>query len=210
MTSGLVCHSDGLIDSAISSLQSLVVNDSQVPLDVDRILCIIQKLCGLSVMVPGNPIHGVSYIPKNLLSLVNSHSLRITTRLRVRTLCAIIVLLAALSQQNLPYNPSGMKEVPGNDLLYFDDLSYQEELASFCCHILQGVVLAIKQEVSPIARGSLALEACNCIASVLKMDDNILCICNELVEIARACLSTKHSYLLSTSNFIANHLHTLT
>ncbi|CAO2835907.1 unnamed protein product [Amaranthus hypochondriacus] len=205
LTSSLVCHSDGLIDSALSSLQSLVFEDSPSPFDVDRIICIIQKLCGLLIMVPGNPMHGITHIPKRLLSLVNSHSWRITTRLRVRTLCTNILLLAALSQHNLPYYPSGIKEVPGNNLLYFDEPSYHEELSSFCSNLLQDLLFAIKQESSPTARGSLALEACNCIASVLKMDDSIMCLCNELVEIARSCLSTKHNYLLSTSNFLAKH-----
>ncbi|KNA22780.1 hypothetical protein SOVF_031280 isoform A [Spinacia oleracea] len=216
LTIGLVCHSDGLIDSAICSLQSVV---GGTPLDVDRIICIIQKLCsllimvpgtGLLIMVPGNPIRGVTYISKSLLSLVNSNALRITARLKVRTLSANIILLAALSQHKLPYSPGDMKEVPGNDLLYFDDPSYQEELASFCRHLLQDMILAIKEEASPITRGSLALEACNSIASVLEIDDNVLCICNELMEIAGSCLSKEHFYLLSTSKlFVANHLRNL-
>ncbi|XP_021852740.1 uncharacterized protein [Spinacia oleracea] len=207
LTIGLVCHSDGLIDSAICSLQSVV---GGTPLDVDRIICIIQKLCSLLIMVPGNPIRGVTYISKSLLSLVNSNALRITARLKVRTLSANIILLAALSQHKLPYSPGDMKEVPGNDLLYFDDPSYQEELASFCRHLLQDMILAIKEEASPITRGSLALEACNSIASVLEIDDNVLCICNELMEIAGSCLSKEHFYLLSTSKlFVANHLRNL-
>ena len=41
---------------------------------------------------------------------------------------------------------------------------------------------------------------------VPQMDDSVMCLCNELVEIAKSCLSTKHNYLLSTSNFLAKHL----
>lgn len=41
-------------------------------------------------------------------------------------------------------------QVPGNDDLFFDDQSYHEELASFCGHIIQDVILAIKQEASPV------------------------------------------------------------
>ncbi|XP_021755710.1 UPF0505 protein-like isoform X1 [Chenopodium quinoa] len=211
LTSSLVSHSDGLIDSTISSLQNFVAQDSVTPLDVDRIICIIQKLCSLLIMVPGNPMRGVTFIPKSLLSLVNSHSLQKTARLRVRILCANIIMLAALSQHKLPYSPCGTKEVPGNDLLHFDDLYYHEELASICGHILPDFVHAVKEEASPIARGSLALEACNCIVSALQIDENVSSICNELVEIARSCLSTNHKYLLSTSNFfVANQMRSVT
>ncbi|KMS96244.1 hypothetical protein BVRB_000520 isoform C [Beta vulgaris subsp. vulgaris] len=210
LASGLVCHSDGLIESAIRTLQSLIAEDSPTLLDVDRIVCVIQKLCGLLIMVPGNSMLGVTYIPKNLLSLVNNHSLVMPARLSVRTSCANILLLAAWSQHKLPYTPGGIKEmqVPGNDLLFFDDSSYHEELASFCGRILQNVVLAIKQETCPNARGNLALEACNCIASVIKVDDNISRICNELVEMATPCLNTNHSYFFSTSKFLVNQFRT--
>lgn len=48
-------------------------------------------------------------------------------------------------------------------------------------------------------------QAIKMFVDVPQMDDSIMCLCNELVEIARSCLSTKHNYLLSTSNFLAKH-----
>uniref|UniRef100_A0A2P2LXS9 Uncharacterized protein n=1 Tax=Rhizophora mucronata TaxID=61149 RepID=A0A2P2LXS9_RHIMU len=51
---GLVSHSDGLIVSAISCLESAHFTDgSRTSIDVDVILSSIHKLCGLLVMVPG-------------------------------------------------------------------------------------------------------------------------------------------------------------
>ncbi|BBH02020.1 hypothetical protein Prudu_012459 [Prunus dulcis] len=148
---GLISHSDGLIDSAINSLQILdVLDGSRTPIDADGVLSSIQKLFSLLVMVPGNLEHGVTMTP----------------RMRVKFLCAIVSLLAALSQQNLPYHADNGKLL-GNDELFFGDPSYLHELASLCQFVLQNLVDAIQQEPSMTARGSMALEACNCIASSL-------------------------------------------
>ncbi|RXI03462.1 hypothetical protein DVH24_004114 [Malus domestica] len=174
---GLVSHSDGLIDSAINSLQSLDVMDgSRLPIDADAVLSSVQKLFSFLVMVPGNPEDGVTYFPKNLVSLLNSQSW-MTPRMRVKVFCAIISLLAALSQRNLPYHADGEKNL----------------------------VDAIQQEPSKAARGSMALEACNCIASSLILSQEISSICSNLIETGKSCMSTNNRYLQSTIKFM-DHL----
>lgn len=201
---GLVSHADGLLDSAMTCLQSGVLfNDSGISLDVDRIMSMIQKMCSILIMVPGNPRRGIVYFPKTLLSLVKSWSSWMTTRLEVRTSCAIISSLAASAQNMLLYNVRGTVEVPGNNLLFFDDALYHEELASFCHCVLQNMLHAIREEDSPVARGNLALDACNCIATFLKMNDDTLAVCKELMEIAQSSLSTQDKYLGSTLEFLA-------
>ncbi|KAM1041248.1 hypothetical protein ACFX13_031192 [Malus domestica] len=201
---GLVSHSDGLIDSAINSLQSLDVMDgSRLPIDADAVLSSVQKLFSFLVMVPGNPEDGVTYFPKNLVSLLNSQSW-MTPRMRVKVFCAIISLLAALSQRNLPYHADGEKLL-GNDVLFFGDSSYLHELASFCEFVLQNLVDAIQQEPSKAARGSMALEACNCIASSLILSQEISSICSNLIETGKSCMSTNNRYLQSTIKFM-DHL----
>ncbi|PQQ06214.1 hypothetical protein Pyn_41224 [Prunus yedoensis var. nudiflora] len=127
-------------------------------------LC-ITSLIEVGLTNTSNLEHGVTYLPKNLVLLIKSQSW-MTPRMRVKFLCAIVSLLAALSQQNLPYHADNGKLL-GNDVLFFGDSSYLHELASLCQFVLQNLVDAIQQEPSMTARGSMALEACNCIASSL-------------------------------------------
>ncbi|GMH05757.1 hypothetical protein Nepgr_007597 [Nepenthes gracilis] len=198
---GLVCHSDGLIDSALSSLRSLALSsDSQRRIDTDCIISAVQKLCSLLVIVPGNPKFGVAGIPKSLLSLANSPS-SITPRLRAKISFAIALMSSALSQNKLPYHASST-EVFGNDLLFFGDSSYRQELVSLSHCILQNMLDVIQQESSQVVRGNLALEACNCIASTLPMNNETLPICAKLMDLARSCLSADNAYLQSTSKFL--------
>ncbi|RDY10057.1 hypothetical protein CR513_05484, partial [Mucuna pruriens] len=57
--------------------------------------------------------------------------------------------------------------IPGNDMLYYGDSSYNQELVSLCNLVLENLLSAVQQEPSQAARGIMALEACNCIASSL-------------------------------------------
>ncbi|KAL6199402.1 hypothetical protein ACLB2K_029186 [Fragaria x ananassa] len=203
---GLVSHSDGLIDSAINSLQFLEVMDGpRTPIDADGILSLVQKLFSLLVMVPGNPEYGVTSYPKNLVSLVNSQPW-MTPRMRVKIFCAVVSLLAALSQRDLPYHADkGMRL--GNDMLFFGHSSYLCELALMCKFVLQNLVTTIQQEPSKAARGSMALEACNCIASSFIPSQEISSICSNLIETGKSCMDSSHPYLLSTIKFMDHLLH---
>ncbi|XP_010244471.1 PREDICTED: UPF0505 protein isoform X2 [Nelumbo nucifera] len=199
---GLVSHTDGLIESAISSLQSLdITRGSQINVDVDGIISSIRKLCSLLIMVPGNPTEGIFYIPKSLLSLVTSDP-GVTPRLRARTLCAIISLSATFSQNTLPYHVKNT-EVMGNDILFFGDPSYNQELSSISSISVQNLVEGIQEEA---ARGTMALEACNCIISSFKANPEISLICSRLMEIAKSCLNANDKYLRSTLNILDKHL----
>ncbi|KAK9938592.1 hypothetical protein M0R45_015320 [Rubus argutus] len=203
---GLVSHSDGLIDSAINSLQILEVMDGpRTPVDADGVLSSIQKLFSLLVMVPGNPEHGITYYPKNLVSLVNSQSW-MTPRMRVKIFCAVVSLLAALSQRDLPYH-ADKEKVLGNGLLFFGHPSYLHELALMCKFVLQNLVDTIQQEPSMAARGIMALEACNCIASSFIPSQEISSICSNLIETGKSCMSTSHPYLQSTIKFMDHLVH---
>ncbi|KAJ0102793.1 hypothetical protein Patl1_04144 [Pistacia atlantica] len=167
MLAGLVSHADGLIDSAVSCLKSVdLINGFQAQADVDEIVISIRKLCSLLVMVPGNPELGLTSTLKNILPLVNSQSW-MTSRMKIRIFSAIVSLSATLSQNKLPYHTD--LEIPGNDLLFYGDSSYVEELASFSEDVLKNLVDAIEQEPSTAARGNMALEACNCIVSSFKV-----------------------------------------
>ncbi|CAA7035151.1 unnamed protein product [Microthlaspi erraticum] len=111
-------------------------------------------------------------------------------RLKVKIFCAIITLSSTLFQDNLPYR-SANPEIIGNDLLFFGDPSYKNELVSCTQLVLGELVDSIEQESSQIARGNMALEACNCVSSALNMNEKVSQLCLRLFEIARGCLGAK-------------------
>ncbi|KAM7251968.1 hypothetical protein ACFE04_023851 [Oxalis oulophora] len=218
---GLVSHSDGLIDSAISCLQSMDMMDGSYTMaDIDGILSSIRKLCGFLVMVPGNSELGVVCIPESILSLINSKSW-MTPRMKSRVYCAVIFLSATLSQNKLPYH-AGHQEAMGNDLLFFGDSSYTQDLLSLTEFVLQLLVDTIEQETSLIkfnpnhliylytlidnlnkaARGSMALEACNCIAASFKASAHLVSVCSKMIDTAKSCLNASDKYLQFTIHFL--------
>ncbi|XP_043688479.1 VPS35 endosomal protein-sorting factor-like isoform X2 [Telopea speciosissima] len=205
---GLVSHTDGLIDSTISCLQSLEVTNGRTPVDLDGILSSVRKLCSLLILIPANPECGATYIPRNVLSKISSQSW-ITPRLRIRTFCAVVCLSTTLSQHKLPYHANS-REVVGNDLLFFSEPSYYQELLSFSGSVVQNLVDEVKQEPNQAARGSLALEACNCIISSFIANQEIVPICSKLIEIAKSCLNANNKYLHSTVNYLDKHFSTST
>lgn len=206
---GLVSHSDGLLDSAIICLQTLDLMDgSRLSNEVDGILSLIRKLCSLLVLVPGNPERGVTYIPRCMLTLINSQSW-MTSRMRTMVLCAIVSLAATLSQFKLPYH-ANHEEMLGNVHLFFGDPTYLQELLSLSALILQNLVDFIMQEPSRVARGSMALEACNCIASSFSPSHEVLPFFSKLMETAKSCLSSNDKYLHSTIKCTAKFLQTST
>ncbi|XP_062077630.1 uncharacterized protein LOC133782367 isoform X4 [Humulus lupulus] len=205
LLSGLVSHSDGLLNSAIGCLLSLdTMEGSKMVKDVDGILSSIRKLCSLLIMVPGNPEIGATYFLKTIISLVNSQS-RMKPKIKTKILCSLLSLSAALSQNKLPYIADCGK-VLGNDYLFYGDLSYSHELVSLSKLILQDLVDSIQQEPSSVARGNLALEACNCIASSFNPSPEIYVICSKLMETAKSCLSRRDVYLQSTIKFLDKDL----
>ncbi|XP_056844300.1 uncharacterized protein LOC108854015 [Raphanus sativus] len=193
---GLISHSDGLVISAVECLEDVAPTDGLKSIDVDSMASVVCKLCSLLVMVPGNPEKGVMKILKSIFSATCSSSWAIP-RLKVKILCAIISLLSTLSQDNLPYR-SANPEIIGNDILFFGDSSYKNELVSWAQLVVGELVEAIEQESSQIARGNIALEACNYISSALIMNEKVSQLCLRLLETAKVCLGEKDRYLEAT------------
>ncbi|KAL8205603.1 hypothetical protein R6Q57_009154 [Mikania cordata] len=199
---GLISHSDGLLDSAVCCLQNVYLVDGlrKSNEDADGIVSSIRKLCGFLVLVPGNLEQGAMYIPKKILSLLDSQSW-VTPKLRIRVLCSLLSLSAAFAQNELPYHAINEKVI-GNDRLFLGDAMYSQELGSLSSIILHSMVNTIPQEPSQAMRGKLALEACNCIALFFKGNSEILSECSKLMEIAVSCLGGGDKYLQSTINFV--------
>ncbi|XP_019058397.1 PREDICTED: UPF0505 protein [Tarenaya hassleriana] len=197
---GLISHLDGLIESAVEYLEDVALIDGSRSIDMDSVASTLCKFCGLLIMVPGNPEKGVMEIPKSIFSVTCSRSWA-TPRLKIRIFCAIISLSSALSQDKLPYNVAN-PEIIGNDLLFFGDSSYKPELLSTTQLVLDKIVHTIEQESSEIVRGNMALEACNCIVSALKINEKVLQICSRLLETANVCLPTDNMFVKSTKKLL--------
>ncbi|XP_076916852.1 uncharacterized protein LOC143576701 isoform X2 [Bidens hawaiensis] len=199
---GLISHSDGLLDSAVCCLQNVYFVDGlkKSNEDADSIVSLTRKLCSFMLMVPGNSEQGAMYIPKSILSLLDSQSW-VTPKLRIRVLCSLLSLSATFAQNELPYHAIH-EEVIANDRLFLGDATYSQELGSLSRVILQNMVDTIAQESSQVTRGKLALEACNCIASFLKVNLEISSVCSKLMETAVSCLGGDDKYLQSTTDFV--------
>ncbi|XP_022637550.1 UPF0505 protein C16orf62 homolog isoform X2 [Vigna radiata var. radiata] len=193
---GLVSHSDGLIDSAITCLHTLdIIDGFRTPTDVEGLVSSIRKLCGFLIMVPGTFSLPVTYFPNNLFTLISSRSW-FEPKMRTQIFSAIILLLTTQSQKRLPYHAN--TQTPGNDMLYYGDSSYNQELVSLSKLVLENLLSAVQQEPSQAARGIMALEACNCIASSFMLNSELSPVCLTLIETAKSCLSAQDRYLQST------------
>ncbi|KAL9309260.1 putative vacuolar protein sorting-associated protein [Arabidopsis thaliana] len=193
---GLISHSDELVMSAVEYLENVALTDGLKSIDIDSMASVICKLCSLLVMIPGNPEKGVMEILKSIFSATRSSSWA-TLRVKVKIFCAIMSLLSTLSQDNLPYH-SANPEIIGNELLFFGDSSYKQELVSCTQLVLSELLDAIEQESSQISRGNMALEACNCISSALVMNEKVKELCLRLLETAKGCLGANDRYIEST------------
>ncbi|EOA39618.1 hypothetical protein CARUB_v10008246mg [Capsella rubella] len=197
---GLISHSDGLVMSAVEYLENVAGTDGLRSIDVDSMASVVCKLCSLLVMVPGNPEKDVMEILQSIFSATCSSSWAMQ-RLKVKLFCAIISLSSTLSQDNLPYHCAN-PEIIGNDLLFFGDSSYKQELVSFTQLVLGELLNAIEKESSQIVRGNLALEACNCISSALVMNEKVSQVCLRLLETAKGCLGANDRYMESTKKYL--------
>lgn len=201
---GFISHVDELIDAAINCLQSVdSVDGVQTTEDVEGIISLICKLCGILVMVPGSLDQGGACIPKRVLSFLDSQPW-VLPRMKIKVLCMVVFLSAALSQNQFLYHAISGKVI-GNYQLFYGVRSYHQELLSFSGGILQDIVNIVMQEPSMAVRGKMALEACNCVASSFKMSDETLEACSKLVEIAKSCSPAGDKFLQSTLKFLDAH-----
>ncbi|KAF3674281.1 hypothetical protein FXO38_05305 [Capsicum annuum] len=150
----------------------------------------------------GNIELGVTSIPRNMFSILSSLSWMLPC-VKAKALCALILTVAALSQNNLPYHAIH-DEVKGNDSLFYCDQQYLQEFLSFPVVLLQCLIDTILQEPIQAAGANLALDACNAIASSFEVCQGASDICSKLVETAKLSLSSDNKYLQSTVEFLKN------
>ncbi|TMW98135.1 hypothetical protein EJD97_004445 [Solanum chilense] len=203
LMAGLVSNSDGLVDSALRCLHNVdLFEGSRMPKDIDGFQSTLCKFCSLIVMIPGNIERGVTSIPRNMFSILSSLSWMLPS-MKAKMLCALILTVAALSQNNLLYHATH-DEVMGNDSLFYCDQQYLQELSSFSAVLLQSLIDTVVQEPIQAARGNLALDACNAIASSFEVCQGASDFSSKLVETAKLSLSSNNKYLQSTIEFLNN------
>ncbi|XP_027061539.2 uncharacterized protein [Coffea arabica] len=198
---GLVSHADGLIDSALCYLQDFdLVDGLRTTNDTEANLSLICKLCNLMIVVPGNVEQGFLDGPKKIFSFLDSQPW-MTSKLKIKGMCALISILAAFSQNAIPLQLIPGKVIGNHELIYGDP-TCSEEILSFSRAIIQKIVDIVLQEPSQATSGNLALEGCSSIASSFRVRTDILTICSRLLEIAELSLSSDDRYLVSTKNFV--------
>ncbi|ONK81482.1 uncharacterized protein A4U43_C01F29600 [Asparagus officinalis] len=197
---GLISHTEGLINSAISCLQNLNMTAGfQKSFDIDQVVSLSCKLCSILVMVPGNHEEGVTLLLRNLVSVVDCQSLT-SPRIKTEILFAIVSLSASLTQTKLPYRASS-SQVVSNDKLFYGDASYHKELSSLSSLALQKLVDVIEEEPNLATRGRLALDACNHLIICFKANPQLHLKCAQLIDIAKLYLHVKDKYMESTGSF---------
>ncbi|XP_051125421.1 uncharacterized protein LOC127247563 isoform X2 [Andrographis paniculata] len=199
---GFISHLDGLIDAAVHCFQN-IDGGPPAPEEVDLIVSLMCKLCGMLVVVPGNPEQGLACIPKHILSFLDSRSW-ILPRMKTKVLSAVIFLSAALSQDELLYHAASVQVLGNHQLLHGVQLCHQE-LLSLSAAALQDILNITVKEPSMVVRGKMALEACTCVASSFALCDETLEACSKLVEIAISCLGVGDKFLQSTLMFMDSH-----
>nr|XP_027061539.1 UPF0505 protein-like isoform X2 [Coffea arabica] len=198
---GLVSHADGLIDSALCYLQDFdLVDGLRTTNDTEANLSLICKLCNLMIVVPGNVEQGFLDGPKKIFSFLDSQPW-MTSKLKIKGMCALISILAAFSQNAIPLQLIPGKVIGNHELIYGDP-TCSEEILSFSRAIIEKIVDIVLQEPSQATSGNLALEGCSSIASSFRVRTDILTICSRLLEIAELSLSSDDRYLVSTKNFV--------
>nr|GLL22561.1 UPF0505 protein isoform X2 [Ipomoea trifida] len=150
-------------------------------------------------LIEGNPDQGVTSIHKNILSFLNSQS-GLTVGMKIKVLCGLIRSSAALGQNTPPYHELHKKM--NNVCLFYGDPTYKEELLQVSAVILQSINNIVLLESNQAARGYLALDACNCIASTFSMCDEISEMCFQLLNTAKLAVSVDNKYLKSTLEFL--------
>ncbi|XP_078445616.1 uncharacterized protein LOC144714739 isoform X9 [Wolffia australiana] len=182
LAAGLISHVEGLLNSGISSLETHNGNKGpNTPEDASWMLSTLFKLTSTLVMIPCTLPKGPSLTAQKLLSVVE-YQTWLTPTVKVKMLCAVISLLATLSQKELPYiscNP----EIIGNDKLFIGDDSYQMHLASTSVFFAHKLIQTL--ETSSSATGRLVLDACNCLEMFFQRGEELSSMCSRMMKMAR-------------------------
>ncbi|KAI4340039.1 hypothetical protein MLD38_024915 [Melastoma candidum] len=192
---GLISHMDRLIQSVVSCLKIIMLEGPGGTYNVDIFLSAFQKASNLLVMSPSNPEVNTLQNLQSFLELIESGAWMMPM-IRFRSLSTILWLAAIHSQEVLPYH------IKGSQLAFEGDVSMLYGLLSFSETIVQKLLDSVQEEPSKATHGGMALDACNCIASVFEINNEVSNICYDLLKTAKVCLGSSNKYVKSTGKFL--------
>ncbi|XP_020591949.1 UPF0505 protein C16orf62 homolog [Phalaenopsis equestris] len=204
---GLFSHTEGLLNSAVDSLLCLDVSGSHISVAEDEILPLTCKLCSILAFMPGMK-GGIAQIHMRLMPFIDNQPWA-TSRMRTKIFCAVISLCACLSQKLLPPHSKTIKVVGHNEMLFFRDESYEQELKSVTRDAVQCLFKTIERDPASLSTGKFALEACNCLLINFKANHELHLKCSKLIKIASSCLPSNDNYLRTSANLFNQHFQNL-
>jgi hypothetical protein len=195
---GLLSHTEDLIKTALKSLQDSSICDGLKPKEFEEAICtFLQKLLSFLTLVPEL---GAFYILKGILTLLDTRPRLVTGRRRMRVLCGVVCMLAALREGKcLHYSLN--EQVDKNDVLYFEDPSYDEELTEIIGVIVDMLVTCLDQDDDKVQMGYQHLDAYNALVTAFRVDGDLKNLCSGFLQKASAVLSETDAYLQVTTRF---------
>ncbi|KAI0496621.1 hypothetical protein KFK09_022942 [Dendrobium nobile] len=204
---GLFSHTKGLLNSAIDCLICLDLPGSYKSIIEDEILSLTCKMCSILAFIPGIN-GGIAQIQMRLMLVIDNQPWA-SSKMRTKVFCAIISVCSCLSQSLLPRPPKNMKVAGHDEMFFFGDESYEQEISLVTRDALQCLFKAIEQDPASASKGKLALEACNCLIINFKANHELHLKCSKLIEIATSCLHSKDNYLTTSVKFFEKHFQNL-
>ncbi|CAM6113201.1 unnamed protein product [Calypogeia fissa] len=200
LMNALPSHAEGLVKSALTCLQDITSKDDLKVGEIEvGVSSFLRKLSAFLLVVPGHPELGAFYIVKGLVNLLDSHPWLTQRRRRVQIFCSMLSMLGALGQDHLPYHIQNT-HLDSNDLLYYGDTQYKQELESLMDSILGKVIVSVNEDADPAQRGIEALDACNVLLQVFDVT-RVGDACLDLLAKASSLQSSHHPYFQKTLDF---------
>ncbi|KAG0616815.1 hypothetical protein M758_5G143800 [Ceratodon purpureus] len=199
---GLLSHTEDLVKTALKCLQDSSIGDGSKQKEFEEAICsFLQKLLSFLTLAPGHPELGAFYILRGILTLLDTRPKLVTGRRRLQVLCGVVCMLSAVREGKcLHYSLN--EQVDGNDILYFEDPLYEEELAEITAVVVDMLVTCLDQDDDKAQRGYQHLDACNALVTAFKVDGDLKTLCTGLLQKASAVLTETDAYLQVTTRCV--------
>lgn len=199
---GLLSHTEDLIKTALKCLQDASVGDGLKPKEFEESVCsFLLKLISFLTLVPGHGELGPFYILRGILTLLDTRTRLVTGRGRLRVLCGVVCMLAAV-REGKSFHITLNEQVDNNDVLYFEDSSYEEELAEITAIVVDMLVTCLDQDYDKAQTGYQYLDACNALVTAFRVDGDLQILCTGLLQKASALMIDTDAYLQATAWYV--------
>ncbi|XP_051795896.1 VPS35 endosomal protein-sorting factor-like isoform X2 [Acanthochromis polyacanthus] len=152
-------QSDAFLQAAVSILPEVprsISIEGKLRSSESFLLDFINNFLATLLVVPDHPEHGVLYLVRGLLNMVQDYTWEDNSDAKVRVYISALPLLAAMSQETYLYS---IPKVDSNETLYGGDPKFLSEINKLC-ETLIGQILdhlkALGRDESPRRQGALA------------------------------------------------------